>query len=133
MTKYLYQFDCYFGRSGSIKGLFVATEEEVKSAIGCEVDFGEALGKHSHVHTEVEADMFEKLSISPEAVAEVSAFLGRTWSGYNPLDYLQVGCDECGDQCAEEDAEAEGIIHREDFDRVLCEICYEEAKEELDG
>ena len=132
MTKYLYKFEWYCGRSGNIEGLVVATEEEVKNAIGRTADFGEALGKHSHVRGEIEANEIEQLSLSPEAVAEVSALLGRTWSGYNPLDYLRVSCDECGCQCREDDAEAEGYVHRDDFDRILCEICYEEAKEELD-
>jgi hypothetical protein len=87
--KYLYRFlwDC--GRSGEVEGLFVATEEEVANLIGKELYLGEILGKHSEVFGEVEEGDIEKLDLDADSVAKVSALLGNTWSGHNPLDYYE--------------------------------------------
>lgn len=43
--KYLYKFHWDCGRNGDLQGLFVATEDEVKDAIGSEAYFGEVLGE----------------------------------------------------------------------------------------
>ena len=132
MTKYLFKFEWRYRRGGSVEGLFVSTEEEVKALIGRQVNFGEALGKHSEVYGEIEEGDVVKLDVSTEAVAEVSDFLGRTWSGYNPFSYLRAECSECGMGCDEEDAVVEGIVYRGAYERILCEECFEEAEEELD-
>ena len=86
--RYLYEYYMDCGRMGEVEGLFVATEEEVKSAIGKEVYFGEILGKHSEVEGELEESEFNKVDIDSESVEKVALKLGRTWSGYNPLEYL---------------------------------------------
>ena len=86
--RYLYEYYMDCGRTGEVEGLFVATEEEVKSAIGKEVYFGEILGKHSEVVGELEESEFNKVDIDSESVEKVALKLGRTWSGYNPLEYL---------------------------------------------
>ena len=130
MTKYLYRFCWSFRRGGEVEGLFVATPEEVAGAIGRYIDLGEALGKHSEVCGEIEPGDIKKLDVSPQAVEEVSAFLGRTWSGYNPLDYMTVECNECGNCYPEDDAESEGIVYREDYDEVLCDECFDEREDE---
>lgn len=95
MGKYLWKFYWDCGRSGSISGLFVATEEEVKSAIGKKAYFGEVLGKHSEVYGELEEGDIKKLDVSPQAVEEVSKHLGSNWSGFNPLNYINVECKSC--------------------------------------
>ncbi|KAA9007242.1 hypothetical protein D3C73_184980 [compost metagenome] len=87
-NKYLYKFGWDCGRMGDVEGLFVATEEEIKDAIGKEVYFGEILGKHSEIFGTFDESDIEKLDISPDAVNEVSKYLGETWSGYNPLEYI---------------------------------------------
>lgn len=86
--RYLFEYYMDCGRTGEVEGLFVATEEEVKSAIGKEVYFGEILGKHSEVVGELEESEFNKVDIDSESVEKVALKLGRTWSGYNPLEYL---------------------------------------------
>ncbi|HFK1717434.1 hypothetical protein CON18_30615 [Bacillus cereus] len=87
--KYLYRFYWDCGRSGYLEGLFVATEDEVASAMGKEAYFGEVLGKHIEVYGEIEEGDITKVDISPEAVAEVSKHLGTEWSGFNPLEYIE--------------------------------------------
>lgn len=123
--KYLYRFYWDCGRSGSLDGLFVATEREIENVVGQEAYFGEVLGKHSEVYGTFEEGDVSKLDISPEAVEEVSKYLGETWSGFNPLDYITVGCVECG---YEERASEWDCEYREEFDMVLCHECVEELR-----
>lgn len=127
MDKYLWSFYWDCGRSGDLDGLFVATEEEINNAIGNRVWFGEALGKHSEVYGDLEEGDIKKINISPEAVEEVSKHLGTTWSGWNPLNYVEYTCDECGESYSPYDAE---IIYREDIDMTTCYECY---KKIVDG
>lgn len=122
MDKYLWRFYWDCGRSGYLDGLFVATEKEVNSAIGSYVYFGEVLGKHSEVYGNLDVGDIKKLDISPEAVEEVSKHLGANWSGFNPLDYMHVGCEICGDSMSLEDWDCE---FREELDLRACEECYE--------
>lgn len=121
--KYLYKFYWDCGRSGELEGLFVAREKEVNEAIGSEVYFGEVLGKHSEVYGTIEEGEIKKLDISPEVVEEVSKYLGNTWSGFNPLHYIKVECDECGECLRADEWNCE---YREEFDRTLCDECVEE-------
>jgi hypothetical protein len=122
-NKYLYRFYWDCGRSGELEGLFVATEEEVKDAIGRDVYFGEVLGKHSEVYGVLEEQDLDRLDISPDAVAEVSKFLGSDWSGFNPLDYIKTYCEECGDSMRVDEWSVE---FREEFDKEMCYECYVE-------
>lgn len=50
---YLWKFEWNLGRSGSVSGLFSATQAEVDTVIGREVYFGSILGKHSEVYGKV--------------------------------------------------------------------------------
>jgi hypothetical protein len=86
--RYLWRFYWDCGRQGEVDGLFVATESEIKEAIGKQVYFGEILGKHSEVYGTLDEGDVEKVNISPSAVDEVSQVLGDNWSGYNPLQYI---------------------------------------------
>ena len=75
-----FYWDC--GRQGEVEGLFKATKEEVKNAIGKDVYFGEILGKHSEVYGTIEEGEIELVSDNPIEV------MNATESGYNPLEYL---------------------------------------------
>ena len=125
--KYLWSFCWDCGRSGSLEGLFVATEKEVEEATGQEVYFGEALGKHSEVYGTIdEGDIF-KVEISPEAVSEVSKHLGETWSGWNPLEYVRFYCDRCGDRMDYDEVSYSDVYDPgldEQYNRV-CSSCHE--------
>ncbi len=94
----LYGFDWSF-RAGRITGLFLATKEEIESAIGRTVDFGEALGKHSEITGELETGDFEMINVSDDFIEEFEGGVGS--HGYNPLDYLM--CSDCG--CPDDDCE----------------------------
>lgn len=89
MNRFLWKFYWDCGRQGNLDGLFVATEEEVKNLIGKEIYFGEILGKHSEICGEIEKNDIEKVDLDSETVEKVTALLGNTWSGYNPLNYLE--------------------------------------------
>ena len=75
-----FYWDC--GRQGSVEGVFKATREEIKKAIGQNVYFGEILGKHSEVYGVLEEGDLELLSDNPVEV------MNAIESGYNPLDYM---------------------------------------------
>lgn len=127
--KYLWKFSWYMRRGGNVEGLFVASEKEVKDIIGMDVYFGEIHGKHSEVYGVLSRTDFNKLEISPKTVAEVSEYLGETWSGYNPIYYLRVSCDDCGDYIEIGEGET---YHEIDGDKI-CEHCYEKLDEEENG
>ena len=88
MNKYLWRFCWDCGRMGEVEGLFVATENEIQDAIGKNVYFGEILGKHSEVYGTLEENDLEKINLDSESTEKVAQFLGNTWSGYNPLEYI---------------------------------------------
>ena len=46
--KKLYEFYWDFGRMGEVTGMIIAEEEDVASAIGKQIYFGEILGKPVH-------------------------------------------------------------------------------------
>lgn len=89
MERYLWKFYSDCSREGNLEGLFVATEEDVKKAIGYEVRFGEVLGKHSNIRGCLEETDIEKVELDLEIVKKVTEILGETWSGYNPLNYIR--------------------------------------------
>lgn len=131
-NEYLWRFTFDYGRMGSLFGLFIATEEDIAQAIGKQVDFGEVLGKHSQVDGELEQGDFNKLDVTVEAVQEVSKHLGKTWSGYNPLEYIQVftTCEQCQETMNEDDWY---VTYRDEFLKDMCIECYEEKLEEEDN
>lgn len=87
----LWKFHWDYGRSGDVRGLFKATQEEIDKAIGNEVYFGEILGKHSEVYGVLEECDLTLVSDNPVEVNVASE------SGYNPLEYIQYDCVICGD------------------------------------
>lgn len=86
MENYLWKFYWDCGRQGSMRGLFVATEAEIKNILGKEVYFGEVLGKHSEIYGTIEEGEITKVDLDSETVEKVSEILGYTWYGYNPLE-----------------------------------------------
>jgi hypothetical protein len=117
MEQYLWKFDFDCGRMGSLDGLFIATEKEVKNIIGKKAYFGEVLGKHSEVYGVIKETEIEKVDLDSAAVEKVSKILGKTWSGFNPLNYIKYECPNCGEE-----------VHNEEFNKEkgLCWNCSEE-------
>jgi hypothetical protein len=86
--RYLWKFHWDCGRQGDVEGLFIATEGEIKESIGKEVYLGEILGKHSEVYGTLEEKDVKKIDVEPDVVLKLIPHLGTTWSGYNPLHYI---------------------------------------------
>lgn len=95
---YLWKFYCDCGRQGSLSSLFVATEPEIANLIGKEVYFGEVLGKHSEIYGTIEENEITKVDLDCETVAKVTKVLGYTWSGKNPMNYVQEDIGSDGDE-----------------------------------
>lgn len=95
--KKLYKFKWDCGRDGSVEGVFIAEEQEVKDAIGMPVDFGEILGKHSDVYGTIDDGEITEVKVSEITVKEMEEALGSTICGYNPLHYILYECSRCGD------------------------------------
>ena len=75
---------------GYVEGLFVATEDDISNALGKEVYFGEILGKHSEIFGTLEKKDLELIDIDSETVEKIGKYFdGKTWVGYNPLDYIE--------------------------------------------
>lgn len=85
----LYSFYVDCGRQGSLDGLFITTQEQVDKAVGCEMYFGEVLGKHSDVQGTLEAHEIKLVSSDQDKVEWLLELLGENVSGFNPLDYIQ--------------------------------------------
>lgn len=100
----LYSFYVDCGRQGSLGGLFIATQEQVDKAIGCEMYFGEVLGKHSDVQGTLEAHEIKLISSDQDKVEWLLDLLGENVSGFNPLDYIQDS-DEDDEEEEYEDVE----------------------------
>ena len=87
--KKLYNFSWDCGRQGELEGMFIAEEKEVKDLIGKEVNFGEALGKHSEVYGTILEGEITEVKVSETTVKEMEKVIGTTISGYNPLEYQE--------------------------------------------
>jgi hypothetical protein len=124
-TRYLWRFSWYFRRGGEVESLFVATEEEVNNLIGQYVYFGEIMGKHSEVCGNIDDGDITKLDISPEAVEEVTNYLGTTWSGYDPRNYVRYECSVCGCSYSEDECDFHEVE-----DGLMCGYCYDNQEEE---
>jgi hypothetical protein len=107
MKNYLWKFYWSCGRMGDLDGLFVATENEVKQAIGREAYFGEVLGKHSEIYGTLEEKDITKVELDSETVEKVKNILGDTWSGFNPIKYA-FKCEYCGDPSSPNDLDERG-------------------------
>lgn len=90
---YEFHWDC--GRMGDVEGLFVADKEDVSNAIGSNVYFGEILGKHSDVFGTLDEEDLVLKSDDQDFIRQFVEIMGMgTISGYNPLDYIEEGCED---------------------------------------
>lgn len=101
MTKKLlvqFYWDC--GRMGDLEGLFITTEDELKSWYGREVYFGEVLGKHS----EIDESDFTIKSDDQEFIAKIEELFGEQHLyGFYPGDYISDTDDEPEEEEEEEE------------------------------
>ena len=71
---YKVHWDC--GRMGDVRATFVATEEEVKSAIGKQVYFGEILGKHSEIFGPLEESELKVINDDQDFIEKFEKYVG---------------------------------------------------------
>ncbi|MCV9934528.1 hypothetical protein OIU80_19785 [Flavobacterium sp. LS1R47] len=90
MKKGIYRFNADCGRMGNLKGVFIATNEQVKELIKSKIEvyFGEVLGKHSEICGSIEKKQVILLSDDSEAVNLVEKY--ELTSGFNPFDYTAI-------------------------------------------
>jgi hypothetical protein len=72
---------------GEVTGIFDATREAVKAAIGKDVYFGEILGKHSEIYGTLDEGDLTELTDDQKFIQQAKDFKCIP-VGYNPLDYL---------------------------------------------
>uniref|UniRef100_A0AAU8HZ69 YopX protein domain-containing protein n=1 Tax=Rhizobium phage IG49 TaxID=3129228 RepID=A0AAU8HZ69_9CAUD len=92
MSRGIYRFSWDCGRNGDIDGIFSAEENEVKEAIGKNVNFGEALGKHSEVYGVIEEGEIVLVTDDVDAVRIFDTY--GFGNGYNPLHYIRSDEEE---------------------------------------
>lgn len=103
MTKKLlvqFYWDC--GRLGDLEGLFITTEDELKSWYGRESYFGEVLGKHSEIDGAIDEGDFTIKSDDQEFIDKIEELLGDHLSGFYPGDYISDTDDEPEEESEEE-------------------------------
>ncbi len=93
----LWKFHWDVGRMGDLEGLFLATEEDVKSLIGKTVWFGEVLGKHSDIYGDISPRDIKELHVEPATISDLAQH-GPTLSGHNPFDYYEEEEDDDGEE-----------------------------------
>lgn len=87
--KGIYKFECDYGRSGTLSGIFIATEEQIAEIHSKTIHLGECLGKHSEVYFEPGElkDCIQLATTDPNAIIIFQNHY--LWSGYDLTDYLQ--------------------------------------------
>lgn len=84
----LWKFYWYWGRMGSIDGLFLASSKDVEGLLGKKIHFGSALGKHSEVYGAIKEGDIKEMEVDAATIEALSKY-GPTLSGYNPLNYYE--------------------------------------------
>lgn len=86
----IYKFEADCGRSGTLSGIFIATEKQIKEIHSKTIYLGECLGKHSEVYFEPGEleDCIQLVTTDQNVVAIFQKFSLR--SGYDLTDYLSV-------------------------------------------
>jgi hypothetical protein len=87
---YRFVWDC--GRMGYMSGIFIAESRSIETLIGKDVDFGEALGKHSEIEGTIEEGDVLLVTDDVEAVSMFEKY--KLTTGYNPLEYIRNQDDE---------------------------------------
>lgn len=96
MAKALWKLHFSAGRSGTLHGMFVATDEEIEAAMGQYLQFGEVLGKHSDVSGPLDKEDITRVTDDAAFVEKFEEY--GCASGYNPLEYLPESEEEEGEE-----------------------------------
>lgn len=92
--KAVYRFSKYFRRSGTLSGVFISTKEQVRRLIDTNITvyFGEVLGKHSDIFSEINQEDILLISDDPEIVSMLEKHPDII-QGINPLTYSSLNFD----------------------------------------
>ena len=82
--KKLYKFYWDCGRMGSLDGIFIADDKDVKKVIGKEVYFGEVLGKHSEIYGTLEEKDLKVITDDHDFIKKCEEY-GIGNIGFNPV------------------------------------------------
>jgi hypothetical protein len=82
---YKFYWDC--GRQGSLEGVFIEDEENIKDIIGKEVYFGEVLGKHSEIYGIIKNQDITLVTKDFPVIKIIKEY--SLESGFNPFDYIE--------------------------------------------
>jgi hypothetical protein len=99
--KKLYRFCWDCGRNGWLRGIFVEDEKIIEKFMGCEVYFGEVLGKHSEVFGTLDPDDLTVLTDDQSFIEKFEEF--DCESGHNPISYMMERAYEDPDYFGEEE------------------------------
>ena len=72
---------------GGLEGLFIAKPSDIQNTIGKVAYFGEVLGKHSEIFSELNEDHFELITDDTKVIDIIWKF--DLTSGFNPLEYIE--------------------------------------------
>lgn len=84
----IYKFECDYGRSGTLSGIFIATPEEIAELHTKTIYLGECLGKHSEVYFEPGELQSHVLLVTTDENALKVFKEHSLYSGYDLTDYL---------------------------------------------
>ena len=92
----LYSFYEYYGRSGSIEGLLILTDEEYNKLTSFKggIYWNELLGKHSEGHHTFDEETLSDLGIPEDVVKILYDKIGSVVSGPFDLDHIWEQVDE---------------------------------------
>ena len=97
-TESIYEFYLDCDRQGELEGYFIATDQDVLDLTTKqpEVQFGEALGKHSDISATITGEHIKKVSSDPEAIRVIRDIFkcACTIMGYNPFDYCELDWED---------------------------------------
>ncbi|GCD11706.1 hypothetical protein [Clostridium tagluense] len=125
--KKLYKFYSSCNTSGSVEGIFIADEKIIKSAIGCNVWFGELLGKNSNIYGTLEKEDLTIINVSDITINEMEEVLGTNISGYNPLDYITYICS----RCAKKFSVKEATFYMNKEGNIICHECLTDGEKDI--
>lgn len=83
----LYRYEEDFGRMGSLSGVFLADDQDLKWFMGARVWDSDILGKHSEIQITFDSDTVKTLDVSESTVHDLLRVIGKNISGTTPYDY----------------------------------------------
>lgn len=87
--KCLWEFHVDCGRMGELHGRFLATEKEVKDAMGKEYYFDDVLGKHSCVTSEITEENVKLVTDDVHFLTLANELGINLCTGLNPLEAIE--------------------------------------------